>query len=93
MSNQMGTITKAFADDKKQDGLEGIEQLKAAFKTLDAAVEAKDKSDIFAAQQVCLQYVGQIQEAMVKGFPFEVSLRRPASGRTHILFQMLRVHI
>lgn len=71
-TNQLATITKAFAADKKQDGLESVEQLKLAFKTLDAAVEAKDKSDIFAAQQVCLQYVGQIQEAMVTGFPFEV---------------------
>lgn len=76
LSNQLATITKAFADEKKQDGLEGIEQLKAAFKILDAAVDAKDKSDIFSAQQVCLQYVGQIQEAMVKGFPFEVCQSR-----------------
>lgn len=79
LGNQLATITKAFADDKRQDGLEGIEQLKLAFKTLDAAVDAKDKSDIFAAQQVCLQYVGQIQEAMVKGFPFEVCSCRLAS--------------
>lgn len=72
LANQLATITKAFADDKKQSGLEAIEELKSAFKTLDGAVESKDKSDIFAAQQVCLQCVGQIQEAMVKGFPFEV---------------------
>lgn len=72
LGNQLATITKAFADDKKQAGLAGIEGLKGALKTLDTAVESKDKSDIFAAQQVCLQYVGEIQEAMVKGFPFEV---------------------
>lgn len=35
-------------------------------------VEAQDKQAVPSAQQNALTYVGQIEEAMVKKFPFEV---------------------
>ena len=37
-----------------------------------ALIEAKDKQLVPIKQRECLQYVGEIEEAMVKGFPFEV---------------------
>jgi hypothetical protein len=37
-----------------------------------ALIDAKDKQLVPIKQRECLQYVGEIQEAMVKGFPFEV---------------------
>lgn len=72
-ANQQTAIIKAFADDKKADGNKAIASLTTAFKGLEQATAAKgDKGDIFEYQQECLGYVGQIQEAMVKKFPFEV---------------------
>lgn len=35
-------------------------------------LDAKDKQEIPIKQQEALGYVGQIEEAMVKGFPYEV---------------------
>jgi hypothetical protein len=65
-------IIAALASDKKDAGLEAIEKLKTAFKELDAILEAQNKQEVPIAQQKCLRYVGNIEEAMVQGFPFEV---------------------
>ena len=74
-TSQQASIVKAFADDKKASGTAAIASLTTAFKDLEQAASAKgDKGDIFEYQQECLRYVGQIQEAMVKKFPFEVCM-------------------
>lgn len=56
----------------QDDGLKAIANLEEAFKECDRVVESQDKQAIPSAQQNALTYVGQIEEAMMKGFPFEV---------------------
>ena len=56
----------------QEAGLKAIANLEDAFKECDRVVETQDKQAIPAVQQNALSYVGQIEEAMVKGFPFEV---------------------
>lgn len=79
-TGQQKDIVKAFADDKKAAGTAAIASLTTAFKDLEQASAAKgDKGDILEYQQECLRYVGQIQEAMVKKFPFEVCFNSHSS--------------
>ena len=56
----------------QDDGLKAIANLEEAFKECDKVVESGDKQAVPAAQQNALTYVGQIEEAMMQGFPFEV---------------------
>jgi cyclophilin family peptidyl-prolyl cis-trans isomerase len=65
-------ITAAFAPDKKSVGLNAVKGLRDAFKQFDDVLASKDKQEVPIAQQRCLRYVGEIEEAMVKGFPFKV---------------------
>ena len=52
--------------------MKAIANLEEALKECDRAVEAQDKQAIPSVQQNALTYVGQIEEAMMKGFPFTV---------------------
>jgi cyclophilin family peptidyl-prolyl cis-trans isomerase len=65
-------IVSAFAPDKKAAGLSAVQGLRGAFKQFDTVLEEKDKQEVPIAQQRCLLFVGDIEEAMVRGFPFEV---------------------
>ena len=56
----------------QDEGLKAIQNLEAAFKECDRVVETGDKQAVPSAQQNALTYVGQIEEAMMKGFPFTV---------------------
>ncbi len=58
--------------DVQDDGLRAISNLEEALKACDKVVESADKQAIPSVQQNALTYVGQIEEAMMKGFPFEV---------------------
>lgn len=53
-------------------GLKAIANLEEAFKECDRVVEQQDKQAVPSVQQNALNYVGQLEEAMVKAFPFEV---------------------
>ncbi|KAL3163266.1 Peptidyl-prolyl cis-trans isomerase, chloroplastic [Trebouxia sp. C0010 RCD-2024] len=72
LGNNKQALIADFAPDKKDDGLKAIANLEEAFKECDRVVESQDKQAIPSAQQNALTYVGQIEEAMMKGFPFEV---------------------
>lgn len=56
----------------QDDGLKAIANLEEALKQCDKVVEVQDKQAIPSVQQNALTYVGQIEEAMMKGFPFTV---------------------
>ena len=56
----------------QDEGLKSIQNLEAAFKECDRVVETGDKQAVPSVQQNALTYVGQIEEAMMKGFPFTV---------------------
>lgn len=72
LGNNKQALIADFADDKKDDGLKAIANLEEALKACDKVVEVQDKQGIPSVQQNALTYVGQIEEAMMKGFPFEV---------------------
>ncbi|EFJ40538.1 hypothetical protein VOLCADRAFT_108119 [Volvox carteri f. nagariensis] len=72
LTRQRDAIVKDFAPEKKDFGLENIEKLQVALNEFQATVEAKDKQAVPIKQREALTYVGNIEEAMVKGFPFQV---------------------
>jgi len=61
-----------FAPEMKEAGQKAIEGLDAALKEFAAVVDAGDINSVVENQQAALQQVGNIEEAMVKGFPFSV---------------------
>lgn len=54
------------------DGLAALEKLDAGLLEFQALIDAKDKQAVPVKQREVLEYVGQVEAAMVKGFPFEV---------------------
>ena len=76
----------------QEDGLKAIANLEEAFKECDRVVETQDKQAIPAAQQNALSYVGQIEEAMVKGFPFEVPSQYDNLPQLKVCLQFSGLH-
>ena len=76
----------------QEDGLKAIANLEEAFKECDRVVETQDKQAIPAAQQNALSYVGQIEEAMVKGFPFEVPSQYDNLPQLKVCLQFSSLH-
>ncbi|KXZ56972.1 hypothetical protein GPECTOR_1g878 [Gonium pectorale] len=72
LSRQRDAIIKDFAPEKKAYGLDNMEKLATSLTEFQALVEAKDKQAVPIKQREALSYVGNIEEAMVKGFPFQV---------------------
>ena len=56
----------------QEAGLAAIASLEEALGEFDAIIDNQDKQEVPIIQQKCLDYVGNVEEAMVKGFPFEV---------------------
>jgi hypothetical protein len=54
------------------DGLAALEKLDTGLLEFQALIDAKDKQAVPIKQREVLEYVGQVEAAMVKGFPFEV---------------------
>lgn len=65
-------IIKSLAPNKKAEGVENIEKLAGSYSELYDAIASKDKDAVAIKQQELLGYVGAIEEAMVKEFPFQV---------------------
>jgi hypothetical protein len=57
---------------QQEVGLKAIAALDKSLDEFTALLDAKDKQEIPLKQQEALGFVGQIEEAMVKGFPYEV---------------------
>eukprot|EP00884_Botryococcus_braunii_P004285 jgi/Botrbrau1/13858/Bobra.0056s0091.3 len=72
LGNDRQKIISDFAPDKKAAGLAAIDALEVSLRQFSEVLESKDKQEVPARQQDALLYVGQIEEAMVKGFPFQV---------------------
>jgi peptidylprolyl isomerase len=54
------------------DAEASLSKLETALVEFQALIDAKDKQLVPIKQRECLTYVGEIEEAMVKGFPFEI---------------------
>ncbi|CAK0787337.1 hypothetical protein CVIRNUC_010556 [Coccomyxa viridis] len=65
-------IAKDFAPDKKDAGMRALKDLDTSLDQFIELMERKDKQEIPIKQQEALGFVSIIEEAMVKGFPYEV---------------------
>ena len=65
-------IVKNFASDHAKEGKEALEKLRNGLQEFQTIIEAQDKQEVPIKQQEVLDYVGTIEESMMKGFPFEV---------------------
>lgn len=65
-------IVADFAPAKKAEGEAALARLEASLVEFNALIEAKDKQIVPIKQRECLDYLGQVEEAMVKGLTFEV---------------------
>jgi cyclophilin family peptidyl-prolyl cis-trans isomerase len=72
LEKERNAIINDFAPDKKADGLAALEKLDTGLLEFQALIDAKDKQAVPIKQREVLEYVGQVEAAMVKGFPFEV---------------------
>ena len=72
LAGKRAEISAAFAPGKKAAGDAALDGLDRALKDFEAVLESGDKQQIPAAQQAALAHVSQAEEALVKGFPFEV---------------------
>lgn len=65
-------IQASFAPGLEGKGNEAIGQLREGLKELRTLIDNQDKQEVPIKQQQVLSYVGNVEQAMVKGFPFEV---------------------
>ncbi|WIA12017.1 hypothetical protein OEZ85_012098 [Tetradesmus obliquus] len=72
VTNQRNAILADIAPAKKDEGAALLDKLSAQLGEFQAIIDAKDKQAVPIKQRECLETVGAIEEAMVKGFPFEV---------------------
>ncbi|EIE24466.1 cyclophilin-like protein [Coccomyxa subellipsoidea C-169] len=72
LNNDKAKIIADFAPQNKEAGLRAIAALDKSLDEFTALLDAKDKQEIPIKQQEALGFVGQVEEAMVKGFPYEV---------------------
>jgi peptidylprolyl isomerase len=72
LRDKEAALLASVSDGKQAEAQALIAQIKEGLAPLQAAVEAKDKEQTFQKRTELLDLVGQLEESMVKGFPFEV---------------------
>lgn len=72
LDRQIKAITGDFAPGSRAAGEAAIDKLKKGLSEFQALIDAEDKQEVPIKQQEVLTYVGDIEAAMVKGFPFDV---------------------
>lgn len=72
LSKEKANIIKDFAPEKKEKGIAALASLETALTEFQKLVDEKDKQEVPLKQREALTYVGMVEEAMVKGFPFEI---------------------
>lgn len=65
-------ILADVAAEKKGDAEDKMAKLVKGLESMQETVKAQDKQEVPLLQQELLRYVGDIEQDMVKGFPFEV---------------------
>ncbi|NER22582.1 MAG: peptidylprolyl isomerase [Symploca sp. SIO1C2] len=65
-------LLAAIPEDKQSQAEALIAQMREGITTIRAAIEAKDKESISKEQHQFLEEVGELEQLMVAGFPFEV---------------------
>jgi hypothetical protein len=72
LDRQIKAISADFAPGSKTDGEAAVDKLRKGLGEFQALIDAEDKQEVPIKQQELLTYVGDIEQAMVKGFPFDV---------------------
>jgi peptidylprolyl isomerase len=72
LSDRTDKILADIPDDKKPQAEALIAQMNDGIASMREAVEAKDKENIWTERGKLLDQVGQLEELMLQGFPFEV---------------------
>ena len=65
-------LLSPLSNNLQEEGLQAIADLELSFKEFDRVLETGDKQAVPIRQQAALGCVGQIEEAMVKEFPYQV---------------------
>lgn len=65
-------ILATVPEERKPQAIALIDRLQAGLETLQPAVEAKEKNQIWEGRAQLLNVVGQLESLMVEGFPYEV---------------------
>lgn len=65
-------LLESVADDRKSEAETVISELQTGLNALRAVLETQDKDLILAEREKVLDVVGELEETMVQGFPFEV---------------------
>lgn len=72
LSNRSDDLLADVSDEKKPQAEALISQMNEGIASIRAAVEAKDKEQVWIERSNLLDQVGQLEELMVNSFPFEV---------------------
>lgn len=72
LDKEVKTIQASFAPGSQQAGNSAIDKLRTGLNEFRTLVDEQDKQEVPIKQQEVLSYVGEIEQAMVKGFPFEI---------------------
>ncbi len=72
LTDRQTAILQSIPQDRHPAALETIATLQVTLASLQTAVEAKDKEQVWEKRADVLNLVGQLESNMVAGFPFEV---------------------
>lgn len=72
LNQKAGNLLASVPDQNKAEAEAAIDRLKAGVTEIRSAVEKQDKEAIWTGRAQLLDQVGQLEELMVAGFPFEV---------------------
>ncbi|KAI4346989.1 hypothetical protein L6164_007845 [Bauhinia variegata] len=65
-------IISGLAESKKEHGVEQLSKLESGMEELEQILEDRNRDAVAPKQKELLQYVGNFEEDMVNGFPYEV---------------------
>lgn len=72
LDRDVDKIIKDFAPEHAEEGKAAIEKLRTGLAEFQSIIDSQDKQEVPIKQQEVLNYVGAIEEAMIKGFPFDI---------------------
>ena len=72
LNRKRDAILAAVPADRQNRAAALLDSLSAGLEPIRAAVEAEDKEEVWTQRKAMLDQVGEIEELMVKGYPFEV---------------------
>ncbi len=72
LNTKTEAILASVPDDRKPQAQALLDSIKESIKSLNEAVEAKDKDKVWTTRREILNGITEVEELMITGFPFEV---------------------